>query len=472
MIDIEEFKQEHHKMIEKMGDYAAVMRRLTIQKVYLMLNLRAKRDVEHLDIVTPSSKVLDFLYSVDFYTESGISRLRIPPHSCIELKEKVISDSVYRINEFARRYKAKHPEAKVYLLFQERGSLTEQVIRVSKKQKLVEIYQIDDFLDKVKKVAEINDKIEAFNRDWKAEREMLLDSAQVEFREDRCSFFLGAGVSMDAGGPSWEELLRKIMRRFKKFGKQRDFDKIYEWCGMSPIILGRYAASNKKILKDVSEYLKRFVLYRNVDEDKSELIKAICEAVQGPKEDERIVSFGKVNSIITYNYDDLIETALEHRNVPVARIYQKSRNFRNELPVYHVHGLIPKENNGIIPTPILGEKEYHEMYKESYHWSNVEQLHALDRNTCFFIGLSMTDPNLRRLLDISRNGGDNENKHYAFLQRKDLFPADEVEKNKAHFNTIEYQLSDLGVHVIWYEQHCEVPVMIRKIISPIRFVGY
>lgn len=469
-MDLEKFKGEHDNMIKEMGGYAAVMRRLTIQKIYFTLNLRAKRGVEHLDFVT-SSKFLDFLYSVDFYTESGLSRLRIPPHSCIEYKERIISDSVYRINGFAKKYKERYPEAKVYLLYQEKGDLSDQIIRDSKKQKLTEIYQIDEFLDKVENVAKTNDRIDAFERDWKTEREMLLGSAQIAFREEKCSFFLGAGVSMDAGGPSWEDLLRKIMRRFKKFGKQRDFDKIYEWCGMSPIILGRYAASNEKVLRDISEYLRRYVLYSGVDEDKSELIKAICEAVKGPDNDERIVASGKVDSIITYNYDDLVESALEHRGVNVARIYQKNRNFRYEFPVYHVHGLIPKENNGIIPTPILGEKEYHQMYKESYHWSNVEQLHAFDRNTCFFIGLSMTDPNLRRLLDISRTGGDNENKHYVFLQRKSLFPVEEVEKNKNHYDTIEYQLSDLGVHVIWYEKHSEVPAMIRRIIAPMRYIG-
>lgn len=469
-MDKKEFIEEHDKRIEQMGGYAAVMRRLTIDKLYFMLNLRAKRGVEHIDYVRPS-KILDFLYTVDLYTETGISRLRIPPHSCIELKEHIISDSVFRVNEFARSYLNKHPEAKVYLLYQERGDLSEQIINQSKKQKLAEIYQIEEFLEKVEKVAKINDKIDAFERDWKEMREVLLQSAQVDFRENKCSLFLGAGVSMDAGGPSWETLLRKIMRRFKKFGKQRDFDKVYEWCGMSPIILGRYAASNRKELQDVSEYLRRYVLYRGVNADKSELIKAICEAVAGPDKDERIVASGKVDSIITYNYDDLVESSLENRGINVARIYQKSRNYRNELPIYHVHGLIPREINGIIPTPILGEKEYHQMYKESYHWSNVEQLHALDRNICFFIGLSMTDPNLRRLLDISRSGGDKDNRHYAFLQRKPLFSLDEIDKNTIHYNTIEFQLSDLGVHVIWYEQHNEVPEMIRRIISPMRYVG-
>lgn len=468
-MDLEQLKSELDAKIKEMGGHAAVQRRITLQKLYFMLNFRAKREVEHVDIIGPSG-FTEFMYAVDLYTETGVSRLRIPPYSCFEFKERIISDTIYRINEFAKTYLTKRPEAKVYLLYQDKGDLSEKIVRESKKQRLAEIYQVDEFLEKVERVARINDRIVSLERDWRAEREILLDSAQVSFREDKCSFFLGAGVSMDAGGPSWEALLRKIMRRFKHFGKQKDFDRIYEWCGMSPIILGRYAASNQKNLRDVSEYLRRYVLYRGVNEDDSALIKAICDAVQGPDKDKRIVAAGKVDSIITYNYDDLVETALEHRGIPVARIYEKSRNHRSEFPVYHVHGLIPKESNGIIPSPILGEKEYHQMYKEAYHWSNVEQLHALDRNTCFFIGLSMTDPNLRRLLDISRLGGDNDNRHYAFLQRRPLFRQDDVEKNRLHFNTIDLQLSDLGVHVIWYENHEEVPGMIRRIIAPMRLL--
>ena len=52
----------------------------------------------------------------------------------------------------------------------------------------------------------------------------------------------------------------------------------------------------------------------------------------------------------------------------------------------------------------------------------------------------MTDPNLRRLLDISRMGSDHESRHFAFLKRESLFKPEEIEKNKLHFNTIESQL--------------------------------
>lgn len=468
-MEIEQFNEEHRQMVEKLGGYAAIQRRLVIQKIYFLINLRAKKDKEHLDIVD-GDRLVKIGYPVDFYTETGIARLRIPAHSCMELKAKIVSDTVYRFNEFAKLYLSQHPGAKVYLLYQDKGDLTEKLIRESKRQHLAEIYQVNEFLERVDKVAMLTDKVAKFEQDWKVQREAIIESAKVSFREDKCSFFLGAGVSMSAGGPSWKELLQKIMRHFKKITKRSDFDKIYEWCGMSPIILGRYAASNEFVLKKVSDYLRRYVLYRNVNTSNSRLIQAICDAVQG-EEDERIVAQGKLDSIITYNYDDLVEMALEARGVEVARIYLKSRNKRKEFPVYHVHGLISQEENGIVSTPILGEKEYHQMYKESYHWSNVEQLHALDRSKCFFIGLSMTDPNLRRLLDISRVGSDNDYRHFAFLQRKPMYDLYDVDKNANHFNTIEYQLSDLGVQVIWYENHDEVPEMIKRIIAPMQYIG-
>lgn len=72
------------------------------------------------------------------------------------------------------------------------------------------------------------------------------------------------------------------------------------------------------------------------------------------------------------------------------------------------------------------------------------------------------------MLDISRMGSDHESRHFAFLKRESLFKPEKIEKNKLHFNTIELQLRDLGVQVIWYEDHKEVPKILRKIIAPLR----
>ena len=181
-----------------------------------------------------------------------------------------------------------------------------------------------------------------------------------------------------------------------------------------------------------------------------------------------MVSTRKIESIITYNYDDLIETALTQNNIEVASLFSKSRSLKEEIPVYHVHGLIPEKTPDVQSTPVLSEEEYHAIYSDSYHWSNVEQLHALDRNTCFFIGLSMTDPNLRRLLDISHKESDKETHHFAFLKREKLYASDKQhEKNEMHFRIIEIQLEDLGVNVLWYEDYKEIPEirMGRKVVN-------
>jgi len=147
-------------------------------------------------------------------------------------------------------------------------------------------------------------------------------------------------------------------------------------------------------------------------------------------------------------------------NIPVHSVFDRSHFSGDELPVYHVHGMIP-QSRPIASTPVLSEKEYHTLYKESFYWSNVVQLQAFSRTTCFFVGLSMNDPNLRRLLDISRNGIDALNKdasvgrpcHYAILERKSLAPAHpDPAKDLEHFTMQERMMEDLGINVIWFEQ--------------------
>ena len=455
---------KHSGLVESLGGYFVVEQQLLIQQLYISLNMRTKKEVEKVERFK-SSQLFEFRYMFDLYTTTGIAKLNIPPHSYFDCKNNIVSDTIYRITEFAKKHKEKYPGSKVYLLYKDSNCLSPAEISKTRKQKIIEVHQFDDFLKIINRYAKENESVEKYEKNWKNDRVTLLDSAKYLYHENYTTFFLGAGVSMDAGGPSWKELLQSIMRRFKKLKQEKDFDKIFNWCGMSPIILGRYIASDDSIMEQVTEYLKTKVLYKNIQLSKSELINSICDAIDRNYNADILVDQCQLSSIITYNYDDLVETALECRHIKVARIYEKSSRLKGEFPVYHVHGLIPQKSEGIISTPILREQEYHKVYKESYHWSNVEQLHALDRNTCFFIGMSMTDPNLRRLLDISMLGSDRDCKHFAFLQRKSLFAETSINKNTTHYDTIESQLANLGVRVIWYEDHSEVPNMIRYIIS-------
>lgn len=114
------------------------------------------------------------------------------------------------------------------------------------------------------------------------------------------------------------------------------------------------------------------------------------------------------------------------------------------------------------PMPVLSEEQYHEVYANAYNWGNVELLHALNRTTCFFIGLSMNDPNLRRILEISHNEAADQTRHYAFLARQQNF---DTEKKDKCFQYVQTEIfKNLGLNVIWYNKHEELPVLLSQVI--------
>ena len=157
-MDIEKFKEEHTKMIASHGGYYAVNKRLLEQKsiYFFIFWFKKKKKVRKLFRLRQVRGIIDLMYSVDLYTETGIKRFRIPPYSCFEIKDRLVTDSVFRVNRFAKTYKQKHPEAKIYLLYQDRGMLSEQVEHETKRQKLIELFQINVFLEKLRTTAKID----------------------------------------------------------------------------------------------------------------------------------------------------------------------------------------------------------------------------------------------------------------------------------------------------------------------------
>jgi len=212
----------------------------------------------------------------------------------------------------------------------------------------------------------------------------------------------------------------------------------------------------------------------------SELIKSIGSLCT-PK-----MTGSKVKSVITYNFDDLIERQLKSRSLDFHSIYGDNETYDiEELPIYHVHGFIPEDNSHYErleeSTLVFSEEGYHQIYMESYHWSNLVQLNSLKENNCLMIGLSMSDPNLRRLLDIASRNTE-KTRHFAFIQRisdnKFIYEEDEETKREnqmianiegakefldKHHVLNEQIMKELGVAIIWYEDYNEIPILLNKI---------
>ncbi|WP_176421876.1 SIR2 family protein [Fibrobacter sp. UWH1] len=214
------------------------------------------------------------------------------------------------------------------------------------------------------------------------------------------------------------------------------------------VVQGRYLIDlYKNNFNDLTQDVKSF-LYQNLK--KSALITSIAG----------IIKQCNVESVVTYNYDDLLETELGvYSNNVCYPIYGLSRVPNGvKTPIYHVHGYLPRTKNGASSIIVLGEKEYHDIYRESNNWGSVEQLHALNRNVCFFIGLSMTDPNLRRLLDLSA-GNDSEvgRVHFVFLIREPSRPGYE--------SFMERTMRDFGINCIWYNNHNDLPSLLNDLLT-------
>ena len=125
---------------------------------------------------------------------------------------------------------------------------------------------------------------------------------------------------------------------------------------------------------------------------------------------------------------------------------------------------------------VFSEEGYHKLLSDSFSWSNIVQLNSLRESTCLLIGLSLTDPNLRRLLDTAaqktRSSGP---RHYVFLKRLagdslgfhegDSALRSEVvqEVVSAHHNLLDKSYRDLGLNVVWVEQYEEIPHLLRRI---------
>ena len=107
----------------------------------------------------------------------------------------------------------------------------------------------------------------------------------------------------------------------------------------------------------------------------------------------------------------------------------------------------------------------------------VPQLAALTQNTCLLVGLSLTDPNLRRLLDVAmRKNPQGILHHYIIRRRHDersLWAGmedptgDEREllhtlRRRAHVLE-EQDANSLGLNMIWVDEFEEIPEILRGI---------
>ena len=276
------------------------------------------------------------------------------------------------------------------------------------------------------------------------------------------ALFLGAGLSLSAGLPDWEERLYRLTVEMwqDRLGAHaangdaeicaRLFTQAY---GGFPIISGRYI---RQTLGGRFQERIRAMLYSRPDPT-SDLLQAVARFA-------RPAGGGGANAVVCYNYDDLVEVHLARESVHHRSIWAEGQAPPPDaLSVYHVHGYLPRDGSLDHESEIVfAEDAYHTQFLDPYGWANITQLNLLRERTGLFVGLSMTDPNLRRLLDVAHRHGP-DRRHYVILKstgRQEIAPEDteKVDPERlgafiSAFRDIQADaLAALGLVVIWVDR--------------------
>jgi len=300
----------------------------------------------------------------------------------------------------------------------------------------------------------------------------LLKEALID---NQLTLVCGAGVSRDSSIPDWNDLLVNILNEtfFNSDSNVPESKVLAEdllsLMPQSNLILGKYL---RLVLKEDFEKVvqKHLYLYYNQDRDfelssivqgheiinyalETNMMKAIVELARPKRRGKRL------ESIITFNFDDLIECALSKHKIEYCSIWKEGQTYgMDALPVFHVHGFLPNQREIDTPNLVFSEEAYHTQFIDPYSWSNLIQLNTFSTNICLFVGLSLSDPNLRRLLDISwrRN---QRCKHYIIMKKA-------PQKNRTDeiaTMLFEQDANSLGLNVIWCSDFSEIPSILFSI---------
>lgn len=323
----------------------------------------------------------------------------------------------------------------------------------------------------------INNGISRDSSTYLEKRKKYVEQLEEQYENDNIVLFLGAGASSAAKIATWNTLISELFValidrqlsanniQIEEEDKRKIVKELINQNGSSPLLQTRFLRNG---FESDFEELVREILYKNAS-DSSDLLEEIGQLC--------IPNRGKlgVRAIINYNFDDLIEKNLKRLRIKYHSIYGEGMiPDADELGIYHVHGFLPqkKENYDNLAKSLLvfSEEGYHRLMLEPYNWANISQLNYMINNTCLFIGLSMTDPNMRRLLEVAaqkRTENDGECQHYAIMKRFKIEAVDKSDSIKS-FERVNETLQEsffkeLGVNVLWIDEFSDIPMLLKEI---------
>ncbi len=264
--------------------------------------------------------------------------------------------------------------------------------------------------------------------------------------EGRLALFIGAGVSMGCGLPSWKELVDKVVR-----DAWHSQPLVADHLTNGTNLLAARYAKHKKGVK--FNQLVHKSLYAG-DIEISRCVWAIARS--------------GIKQICNFNFDDLlIEALLTDGTECVSATPDEPFEARiNKVTIFHPHGALPrfyKAEELDSASIVFSEDDYHALYSDPYSWANIVLLSLFANHSVLFIGLSMQDPNLRRLIDTVRNRGF-RNQHFAIFQDPTVGKAgDALAEAKGQKTLIQMDMRSLAINPWFVDSYDKIAEILENI---------
>jgi hypothetical protein len=314
---------------------------------------------------------------------------------------------------------------------------------------------------------------------------------------------LGAGVSAGCNLPSWDQLLCRIAVRCyeKEEGKcgkciyRQLRESGYPLPAIASILEAKFLEAQRegKFPRETPFYeIIREAIYAEFPFFKEKIEKErpseFIEFVQKNKTLRAVASLcawwnqsdqtyspnPSIHAVANFNLDSVLQAYSRVRYQDtrlLGTVERPSAGLKpDRIPVYHMHGYLKfaKEHfaNPEEEAPdlrVLSEQEYFNFFDRPNRLFNYTFLYLLHASSCLFVGMSMKDDNIRRLL------------HYSKTEKEESYIREGKKKRKAekesmrHFamsqysgspevdNLTEKSLRRLGTRVLWVKDFEEIP---------------
>ena len=252
----------------------------------------------------------------------------------------------------------------------------------------------------------------------------------------QASVLIGAGLSVGAGYPRWDELLEPVAAEFE--------------------------------IPAMTDLPLRAQYIENQPRGRSRLSKHVATAIGAvvpePLENHILLAQLGIADSWTTNFDSLIETADTGLTV-IARDDDLVERAGKQRRLCKMHGSIPHGANEPIggrDQLVLSRRDY-----ERYEWTHPRLWRLLQAqfltSSFLFLGFSMTDPNFGAVFKIARLAtADKLMPHYAIMKRSD---------GDGMFDFRAGDLRQAGVELIEIADYPQITTILQKLVARTRPAG-